>query len=229
MYRIISLILVFGLLVTQAACAQAGGPSGYDAPQSTEDIEAWTNIRPHTWSPDPGNPRAPVGFYFMTGPDYGVHSYAEAFAFIESHTREVELVGEPTMRRIDSYKLWYGTDAYIVLHETRKGVMVAYFNSLPESYQDIIITGYDITREDFEAWGGALNMLNIRGAEAYYNAVPEEVRSRLARAPFRNQTESYNFIMDQVMSNGIGNLTRLQELHYDTLFGDDITSPFIAD
>lgn len=229
MYRILSLLFVSGLLFVQATCAQAAGPSGYDAPESTEDIEAWTKIRRHTWSPDPGNPNAPVGFYFMTGPEFGVHTYTEALAFIETHTREVELVGQPTMRRIDSYKLWYGTDAYIVLQETRKGVMVAYFNSLPESYRDIIITGYDITREDFVAWGGALNMLNIRGAEDYYNAVPAQVRARLARAPFRNQVESYNFIMDQVMANGLGNLTRLQELQYDTLFGDDITSPFIAD
>ena len=229
MHRAFILLVTFGLFLVPVSCSQASGPSGHEAPLSTSDIEAWTKIRPHTYSPDPGNPRAPVGFYFYTGPEFGVDTYAEALDFLESHTQEVELVGEPYFQRISSYKMWYGTDAYLVLSETRKGVMVAYLNSTPEAYKDIIITGYNVTRDDFEAWDGALNMLNIRRAGQYYHAVPANVRARLAKAPFKNQAESYNFIMDQVMSNGLGNLTRLQELQYDTLFGDDITSPFIAD
>lgn len=229
MVRILFLLVCLNACLALATYAQNARPAGYDAPLSTDDIESWTNIRPHTWSPDPGNPRAPVGFYFYTGPEFGVNTYSEALAFIESHTREVERVGEPYFQKINSYKLWYGTDAYLVLQETRKGVMVAYLNTLPENHPDIIITGYDVTREDFEAWGGALNMLNIRGSGNYYSAVPVSVRERLSRAPFRNQAAAYNFIMDQVMINGLNNLNRLQELQYDTLFGDDITSPFIAD
>ena len=106
--------------------------------------------------------------------------------------------------------------------------MVVLLMSDKADYRDINAIGFDLTEEDFIASDGVLSMLKIR-APKYYAAIPPADRAKIAKSPFKNQVISYNFVMDQVKSDGMANLMRLQELHFDVLLGNDITSPFIAD
>ena len=220
-------LFLVGLLLFLMSCG-ATADQRYDAPRTIEEFENWPKISKHTYSLNPQDKNAPVAFRYYTGPEFGVTTYQGALDFIESHTGVVKLKGTPTMELVRSYKNWFGTDAYIVLHPSEKGVMVALFNSPKENYKRIITTGFDLTREDFERWEGVMSIVQLR-APKYYAAVPEDVRARIGRAPFENQVASYNFIMDKVMTNGLSGLMRLQELHYDVLLGEDVTSPFISD
>ena len=233
---IVSLIALLSLLgATMLTEAQS---IEFSAPETLEEIRSWPKISGREGkdydvyrSPRESDASAPIGMVFQTGPKYGVETFGGAVKAI-GKTSKIQLIGKPEYVYVRAYQTWFGRQQNIVLQRTRrdgrKGVLVALLTSDQSDHRNINVIGWEVSEDQFIASDGVLRMLKIR-APKYYSAIPPNVRQKIAQAPFKNQVATYNYVMDQVMSNGLSNLMRLQELQYDVLLGDDITSPFIAD
>ena len=233
---VISLVALLSLLsFSIPAFAQV---SKFSVPETVEEIRSWPKVSGREGkdydvyrSPRESDPAAPFGMVFQTGPKYGVTTFGGAIKAI-GKTSKIDLIGKPEYVYVQAYQSWFGRQQNIVLQRTRrdgrKGVLVALLTSDQTDYRNINVIGWEISEDQFIESEGVLRMLKIR-APKYYAAIPPDVRKKIAKAPFKNQVATYNYVMAQVMSNGLSNLMRLQELQYDVLLGDDISSPFIAD
>ena len=237
MKRILFSLLISLFAFGPASCAEAQ-TGQYGAPGSVEEIKSWAKISGREgmdynvyYSPNEKDPSAPIGISFQTGPKYGAKTFADAVKAI-GETSKIKLIGKPDYVYVTAYNRWFGRQQNIVLQRTqrdgRDGVLVALLTSDQSDYRNINVIGWEVSKAQFISSDGVLRMLKIRSPK-YYDAIPEGARKKIARAPFKNQVATYNYVMDQVMADGLSNLMRLQELHYDVLLGNDITSPFIAD
>lgn len=96
---------------------------------------------------------------------------------------------------------------------------------------------FQAPEETWRDWGGVGRMLLITGVIEEIEAIPAERRDAIARLEPAQQVVLYEAAYTQLMlallrgtlMSQAQTTMMMQELNYDLLFGDDITSPFPAD
>jgi len=250
-------LLIFISLVTLASC-QAKQPdsdstnapannrtpvqSSFKAPDdSTEMFADWEKVSGIKWSINASNVLAPRGYRAESGPEYGYTSFEGAIKHLVKNA-EIEIAGQTVMRDLDAWKAWDGRTAKIAMAPTKigneSGVLVLFLSQARNSDKYSML-GYEVTENDFLAWGGITRMLKMRGVVPSIESFPRETRNRIARSAFKQQTDLYNEVLNKqfvVLSKGLMQsmtqsqaLIRMQELNYDLILGGDITSPSIGD
>jgi len=216
--------------------------SKFEAPNHTDEMFAsWEKVSGIKWTIDESNALAPCGYRAESGPKYGYTTFKGAIAHLAKNAK-IEITGDTVMRDLEAWKAWDGRTAKIVMAPTRlggeDGVLVLFLSQRLGS-EDFLMHGYEVTENDFLAWGGITRMLKMRGVVPDIEAFPQETRNRIARSPFNQQADLYNAALNKqftVLSKGLMQsmtqdqaLLRMQELNYDLILGGDVTSPFIGD
>ena len=220
--------------------AQNRSSKSYRAPETVAEMDRWASIGKLTKSQNPKDPLAPRYYLVQTGPKYGVTDFGSAIKALPSAS-PLKLRGRPTIETLDAWKTYDGSKAGIVMQQTeiagQPGVVVL-FMTQKKGQRDIIYFGYEVTEATFLNWGGLTRMMKLRKVIPSMEVFPRSNRDRIARAPFKQQTKTYEAALNKVLENGAAamfamsqsqSLMRMQELNYDLLLGGDITSPMIAD
>jgi len=155
-------------------------------------------------------------------------------------TTGLRIKGIPKFERMEAYQSFDGRDFRILLTETNmprdKGVAFIIYGREKGSGSASVVA-LEMPRKTYAAWGGVAGMLRLRGVVPSIDVFPKSERNRIAKAPLAQQVAFYEAVLDKfymteaisLMMTQARTTAMMTELNYDLLFGDDITSPFIAD
>ncbi|MEM8777666.1 MAG: hypothetical protein AAGF26_02095 [Cyanobacteria bacterium P01_G01_bin.49] len=215
-----------------------GQKRDYPAPEDQSDTNDWSEDGP--WRVQvPGDLYSPRVVTAVTGPKFGVHSSDGAVRDLVKDTG-IDFVGLPQVETLDVWTNFDGRTVKMILAETRlngqPGVLFLLIGNLKGS-DEYKLFGIETTRETFQQWGGVTRMLVLRDVIDSVESFPADKRQAIAKAPLANQVAVYEAALNALYKelsaglilNQAQTLLRMQELNYDLLLGDDITSPFIAD
>ena len=214
----------------------------YSAPQSQMEIDKnWKMTDHKLWRyQKPGDKYTPRALFAETGPKYNVSSIKGAFESLKTEI-DTDFKENPNFEKLEAWEKFDGSNAQIALIPTNyagtDGVMFIYISNKKGS--DLYgIVAIEATESTFRDWGGIAQMLVMRDVIPNLDVFPKERRELMAGAPLNKQVPFYEASLDALQKNLNAQaqamsqsqvLLRMQELNYDLLLGDDITSPFIAD
>ncbi|MEM9839590.1 MAG: hypothetical protein AAF830_10620 [Pseudomonadota bacterium] len=153
---------------------------------------------------------------------------------------DLKITGNRSFERLEAYTSLDGRDARILLTETkianRQGTAFLFYGRGASSDEGMIFV-LEMPDDIYKQWGGIAGMLRMRGVIESIDVFPKAERQRIANASLSQQTNFYETVLDTFYQTQTLLLMRTQaqttammtELNYDLLFGDDITSPMIAD
>ncbi|MEM9501463.1 MAG: hypothetical protein AAF941_06405 [Pseudomonadota bacterium] len=209
------------------------------APADQSALDSWAKRDELTRNMKPGDKSSPVYHRGTTGPRYDVRSHEQAVLNLAKYTGTV-FTGEVIMERLDPWAKFDGRDSRIGLAKTtiggKPGVLFALVVQMKGS-SDYAIWAVDMPEKTYLEWGGAVRMLALRGVIDTASVFPADMRSQIAAQTHAEQLAFYEAALDklydrlsaQAVLSQSQVILRMQELNYDLLFGNDISSPFIGD
>ena len=217
--------------------AQSGARKGRYPPLSNKQeylawpaAGAWLVQVPN----DPDSPR--YARIDVTGAD------VEPAAALRKLVQSAQLQRKDTQpfEKLESYASLDGRDARILLTSTRMnqgdGVAFAFYGRGAGSSKASLFV-LEMREKTYRQWGGVAAMLRMRGVIDDIDVFPAAQRQRIANASLPRQIDFYEAVLDKfyvtqslaLMMTRARTTAMMMELNYDLLFGDDISSPFIAD
>lgn len=225
---------------TQAQPATPLTSTGRYAPPATDQEVLGWHKDGIVYALAPRDVDAPRGFNAVSGPEWGYDSFEGALSHLVKNAG-ITPRAAPAMRTLDAWTAWDGRTTKLVVQPTRlagKDATLVLLIIQKREQTDFTMFGYEATEADYRAWGGIARMMQMRGIIPGTDVFPSAERDRILAASPSQQVEFYNAALNKqfnalaagmVASMQAQTILRMQELNYDLLFGNDITSPMIAD
>ncbi len=171
-------------------------------------------------------------------PDDNAKTFAELAQWLGTQVKAVEPIRfEP----LEAWRRYDGRDMRLAMMKTRRdGIeQMAWFlaRTTEDEGFNFLLLGMEVPLETYRQWGGIAHLLALRDIIPSVASMPADERDRVSRADGEAQTAVFEAALNaqflglsaQMRASQASTLLRMQELNYDMLLGDDITSPGIAD
>lgn len=231
---------VFALTAFMAVAIPSAAWAQYNpAPANQAALDRWAKRDGLTRNMKGGDKTSPVFHQGTTGPKYDVRSHKQAILNLSKYTG-TKFAGDVTLEKLEPWAKFDGRDSRIGLAKTtiggKPGVLFALVVQMKGS-SDYAIWAVDMPETTYREWGGAIRMLALRGVIDSADIFPQDMHRQIAAQPHAEQLAFYEAALDklydklsaQAVLSQSQVILRMQELNYDLLFGNDITSPFIGD
>lgn len=206
-------------------------------PQKQSEIGIWELTGKVMREQHPNKKYTPRGFLGTTGPEYNVYSFEGAIKDMLKDTG-IKPKEKIVLTQMKAWKDVDGRDVRIALvpteYENTDGVLFLFIAKLKNS-KVYALVGLETTAKTFHDWEGVLQMMMIRGVIKTKSNFPEKYRNAIASTSFKNQINVYDAsltaLKDQLVKRRLTQsqmTSRLMELNYDLLLGDDISNPMIG-